>query len=150
MCVSGSAPAPGQLVPPAVVAIVNAAIGPSTLLTTPGRNIGPSLYRDTILRASALSSGVKSIRSSTRPDCRAYAGGLVGNGCVGDVFSPGTSDCGTGFSSIGHTGCPVTRSNTYSHPSLLGDATALIALPFTLMSSSSAADELSKFQIGWC
>ena len=35
---------------------------------------------------------------------RPYAGGLVGNGCVGDVFSPGTSDCGTGFSSIGQIG----------------------------------------------
>ena len=80
---------------------------------------------------------------------RAYAGGLVGNGCVGDVFSIGTSDCGTGFSSIGHTGWPVMRSNTYKYACLLGEATALIARPFTLMSSSSGADELSKFQIGW-
>ena len=39
-------------------------------------------------------------------------GGFVGNGCVGDVCSPGTVDCGTGRSSIGHTGLPVARSNT--------------------------------------
>ena len=31
---------------------------------------------------------------------------------VFDVFSPGTSDCGTARSSIGHTGLPVMRSNT--------------------------------------
>src|SRR6267142_6007917 len=140
MWFSGSAPAPGQFVPPAVVAMVSAASGPSTLLTTPGRNIEPSLYRDTMRRASALRSGVKLIRSSTPTDCRAYAGGLVGNGCVGDVFSPGTSDCGTGRSSIGHTGWPVTRSKTYSQACLLGDATALIARPSTVMSASSSAD----------
>jgi len=55
---------------------------------------------------------VKSIRSLSSTPLREYAGGLVGKGCVGDVFSPGTSVCGTGRSSIGHTGCPVTRSNT--------------------------------------
>ena len=37
-------------------------------------------------------------------------GGLVGNGGVGDVFSPGTVVCGTGRSSIGYTGWPVRRS----------------------------------------
>ena len=44
--------------------------------------------------------------------CRSNAGGLVGNGCVGCVRSPGTVDCGTGRSSIGHTGAPVRRSKT--------------------------------------
>src|SRR5205823_12879536 len=84
--------------------------------------------------------GVKLISSSSVTACRAYAGGLVGNGCVGDVFSIGTSDCGTGFSSIGHTGWPVMRSNTYRNASLLGSATALIALPLTLMSIRIGAD----------
>jgi hypothetical protein len=51
-------------------------------------------------------------RSSAVILCRANGGGLVGNGCVGDVFSPGTVDCGTGRSSIGHTGLPFVRSKT--------------------------------------
>ena len=32
---------------------------------------------------------------------------MVGNGCVGLVFSPGTVDCSTGLSSIGQIGSPV-------------------------------------------
>ena len=43
---------------------------------------------------------------------RLKGGTTVGKGCVGDVTSPGTSDFGTGRSSIGHSGLPVTRSNT--------------------------------------
>ena len=35
--------------------------------------------------------------------------GLVGNGCVGEYHSPGALPVGTGFSSIGNTGSPVTR-----------------------------------------
>ena len=62
--------------------------------------------------ASARSSGVKSIRSSIDTPWRSYAGGLVGNGCVGEYHSPGTSPFATGRSSIGQTGWPVTRSNT--------------------------------------
>ena len=42
--VSGSIEPPGQLVPPAAVPRVIAAIGPSILLTTGGLNIGPFLY----------------------------------------------------------------------------------------------------------
>src|ERR1035438_7093385 len=95
-------------------------------------------------RACARISGVKSIRSSgILRKLRPYAGGLVGNGCVGDVFSPGTSDWGTGRSSIGQTGWPVTRSNTYKKASLLGKATALMALPFTLMSARIGAEDKS-------
>ena len=43
---------------------------------------------------------------------RANGGGAVGNGCVGDVTLAGMSDFGTGRSSIGHSGLPVTRSKT--------------------------------------
>src|SRR5580658_7958924 len=94
--------------------------------------------------ASARISAVKSIKSSgILMKFRAYAGGLVGNGCVGQVFSPGTSDCGTGRSSIDHTGCPVTRSKTYRNDSLLGSATALIALPPTLILARMGAEERS-------
>ena len=45
-------------------------------------------------------------------DCFAKGGGLVGNGCVGQPCSPGTSLAGTGRSSIGQIGSPVTRLKT--------------------------------------
>ena len=64
-------------------------------------------------------------------------------GCVGDVFSPGTSDCGTGTSLIGQTGWPVTRSNTYRMACLLGTATALIKRPSTLISARMGAEDMS-------
>src|SRR5215510_15237063 len=143
MCVSGSYAAPGQFVPPPVVPIVTAAYGPPGLLNTGGRNIGPMRYDFSCSSACCRSAGVKSISSDSVTACRAYAGGFVGNGCVGDVFSPGTSLCGTGRSSIGHTGWPVTRSNTYRNASLLGTATALIALPLTVMSARSGGDDKS-------
>ena len=123
--------------------MVNDASGPPTLLTTAGRNIGPIRYIFTSSRALLRNSGVKSISSSTVIACRAYAGGFVGNGCVGEYHSPGTSPCGAARSSIGHTGWPVTRSNTYRNDSLLGNATALIAFPFTTISASSGAEERS-------
>ena len=41
-----------------------------------------------------------------------FNAGLLGTGCVFDAISPGTAEAGTGCSSIGQTGCPVTRSNT--------------------------------------
>ena len=53
----------------------------------------------------------------------------VGNGCVGQACSPGTSLFGTGRSSMGHTGSPVTRSNTNTKPCLVACATASIVLP---------------------
>jgi hypothetical protein len=40
--------------------------------------------------------------SSTVTPCRSKAAGLVGNGCVGDGRSPGTSEGGTRRSSMGH------------------------------------------------
>ncbi len=62
--------------------------------------------------ASCLNSGVKSTTSSFVSPCRSNGAGFVGIGCVGELFSPGTVDFGTGRSSIGHTGLPVTRSKT--------------------------------------
>src|ERR1700690_2724496 len=113
MWVSGSYDPPGQLVPPWQHPATSVPSGPSTLLSDGGVNSGPNLSRDATFPASALSSGVKSINSSTDVPVRPYAGGLLGIGCVSEYFSPGTSPCGTGFSSIGQMGCPVTRSNTY-------------------------------------
>ena len=92
-------------------------------------------YCLTISSAAARSSGVKSIRSSTVTPCRSNGGGLVGNGCVGDVCSPGVFDCGTGRSSIGHTGCPVTRSKTNANACFVSWTTALIRRPSTVMSA---------------
>src|ERR1700690_1459979 len=112
MCVSGSYDPPGQFVPPWQHPATSAASGPSALLTTGGLNSGPILYFEAAWIASALSSGVKAISSSTDVPLRPYAGGFVGIGCVGEYFSPGTSPCGAGFSSIGQIGRPVTRSNT--------------------------------------
>src|SRR5581483_3871105 len=143
VCVSGSYPAPGQFVPPLVVPIVSPASGPPGLLRVGGLNIGPFLNCSITLSPCARSSGVKSIRSSTVTVWRAYAGGFVGKGCVGEYHSPGTSPFGTGRSSIGQTGSPVTRSKTYRKASLVGKATALIALPLTLMSARIGADERS-------
>ena len=53
------------------------------------------------------------MRLSIDTPCRSNGGGFVGCGCVGAVRSPGTVDRGTGRSSIGQTGSPVTRSKTY-------------------------------------
>ena len=64
---------------------------------------------------------------------RSNAGGLVTCGCVGEVRSPGTSVCGTGFSTMGHTGLPVTRSNTYTQFCFVICPTASIFLPSTVI-----------------
>src|SRR6202030_3896606 len=105
--VSGSYPKPGQFV--AVPEMIAPRV-PLTSPSTPGANgDSTTLYRLRKWRAYRRASG--------------------GKGCVGDVFSPGTSDCGAGRSSIGHTGWPVTRSKTYRKACLPGRATALIALP---------------------
>jgi hypothetical protein len=53
--------------------------------------------------------------------------------------SPGTSDGGTGRSSIGQIGLPVTRSNANRNPCLVTWATALIRWPLTVMSSRFGA-----------
>ena len=111
--------------------------------TDGGVNIGPERYCRNISRASARSSGVKSIRSSSVMPCRSNGAGFVGNGCVGASRSPGTSDGGTGRSSIGHTGSPVTRSKTYVNACLLTCATALISRPSTVMSARIGGEAMS-------
>src|SRR5580658_10353672 len=111
-----------------------------------GVKMGPIRYFETICKASARSSGVKSIRSARDGiAARPYGGGLVGKGCVGEYHSPGTVPFSTGFSTIGHTGSPVTRSNTYSTAILLVTITALIFLPFTVISASTGAAAISIF-----
>src|SRR5215467_6476867 len=104
MCVSGSYEPPCQFAPPVAAGRISVARGPSHLLTTGGVKIGPILYFETNSTACCRSPGVKSIRSSMDTPCRSNAGGLLGNGCVGEYHSPGTSPFGTGRSSIGQTG----------------------------------------------
>src|SRR5438552_2295029 len=130
VCVSGSYAPPGQFVANPEVSV---AIGPSSLLRTGGVKIGPILYRSIAFTASARSSGVKSIRSFIDTPWRSYAGGFVGNGCIGAYHSPGTSPFATGRSSIGQIGSPVSRLKTYRNACLVGCATALIARPLTVM-----------------
>src|SRR5215467_4066867 len=110
--VSGSNEPPNQFEPPPADGSISVASGAGHVETTGGVKSGPSLYRAATLSASALSSGVQSIRSASDVPWVSYAGGFVGNGCVAAYHSPGTSPLATGRSSIGHTGCPVTRSNT--------------------------------------
>src|SRR5262249_24414721 len=83
---------------------------------------------------SLRSSGVKSIRSSSRTPWMSIGAGRVGNGCVLAATSPGTLEGGTSRSSIGQTGSPVTRSKTYTKACFVTWATALIYLPLTVMS----------------
>ena len=87
-------------------------IGLPSPRTGGGVKMGPSWARSAMRIASSRSSGVKSTRSSMVIPCRSNAAGFVGNGCVGEYHSPGTLPCGTGRSSMGQTGSPVTRSNT--------------------------------------
>ena len=84
--------------------------------------------------ASARSSGVKSIRFSSVAPCLSNGAGLVGKGCVGDVTSPGTVDCGTGLSSISQTGSPVSLSKTNANACLVSCVIALISRPSTVIS----------------
>ena len=82
---------------------------------------------------------MKSIRSSVVTPWRSNGGGLVGNGCVAAVRSPGVSDVGTGRSSIGHTGRPVARSKTNAKACFVSCTTALILRPPTVMSARIGA-----------
>ena len=52
--------------------------------------------------------------SEVRP-WRSNGAGRVGNGCVGDVRSPGTSDGGTARSSRGQIGSPVDKFILYCY-----------------------------------
>ena len=71
------------------------------------------------------------------------AGGLTGNGCVGDACSPGTSLFGTGRSSMSKIGLPVTRLSVNINPVLLTMMTAGTIWPSRRRSTSSGADWVS-------
>ena len=105
MPVSGSTAAPPQLAPPTDPGRVDRAL---QRRRREERSEPEALMAFT---ACARISGVKSARSSIVTPWYSNGAGLVGKGCVGDARSPGTSDGGTGRSSIGQIGSPVTRSN---------------------------------------
>ena len=78
---------------------------------------------------------MKSARSSIATPWLSNGAGRVGNGWVGQGTSPAMSvSVGTGRSSIGQTGSPVTRSKTNVNPCFVICATALIGRPSTVMS----------------
>src|ERR1039457_5929488 len=120
----GSTAAPPQLAPPLLPGIC-------TLPRKLGGVNNPSLRALRIMsrkraRSAALRYG---LRSSTVNFWRENGGGFTGNGCVGDVFSSGTSEAGTGRSSTGQSGFPVSRSNTQTKPCLVTCATTSVFLP---------------------
>src|SRR5687768_5839779 len=105
MPVSGSIEPPHQLAPPPQPG--SWMVPPTSLEETIGGvKIGPALKWLTIASASALISGVKSMITSRMSPWYSNAGGLVGKGWVAEARSPGTSDGGTGRSSIGQIGSP--------------------------------------------
>jgi hypothetical protein len=70
---------------------------------------------------------------------RASGAGFSGNGCVGQVFSPGTPLCGTGRSSMPKIGSPVTRSKMKTSDIFVITATAGVVLPLRVTSTSVGA-----------
>src|SRR6266849_9484437 len=99
-------------------------------------------------RASSVTIGY-GLMSSAVNVCREKGGGFVGYGCVGHDCSPDTSLLGTGRSSIGQIGAPVTRSNPYRKPVLPAMATTSTSLPPLLMRVNCGAALLSKSHRSW-
>src|SRR4030095_5526125 len=86
------------------------------------------------------------LMSSFVNDCFTKGGGLVGNGCVGHVCSPGISLFGTGRSSMGQIGSPVSRLKKNKNPFLFSCATTSIVRPSFLIVVSCGAELRSKSQ----
>ena len=78
---------------------------------------------------NALCSGVTFDSSDRFSELRASGGGLTGNGCVGDVHSPGAVVCGTLRSSMPKIGSPVSRLKMNSSAIFVCCATAGIVRP---------------------
>src|SRR5204863_9595022 len=74
-------------------------------------------------RQPSRSSGVNPQASSGVILC-GTRGGKLDIGCVGQVFTPGTLLCGTGRSSTGWSGLPVSRSSAKTLPILVVTTTA--------------------------
>src|SRR5512147_73098 len=117
-CRCGSHAALPQLTPPPVNGY---RIVPSRL----GGVNNPSERCDAIaLRHAPRSRNVRPHASSAVIFCGTSGGGFCGNGCVGDNHSPLTAPVGTGRSSTGYNGSPVSRSSVNTSPVFVGCSTA--------------------------
>src|SRR3954454_12794598 len=83
-----------------------------------------------------LLSGESSASSDSDMLLRASGGGFNGNGCVGQLFSPGTSLAGTGLSSAPKIGMPVILFKIKRSPILVVSATAGMVWPFRIRVSN--------------
>src|SRR5215218_2542879 len=92
----------------------------------------PSMFARKVCRCCGVML-LCGLMSSLVNICFEKGGGAVGNGCVGQLCSPGISLLGTGRSSIGQIGAPVTRSNTNRKPILPASATTSIVFPSFLI-----------------
>ncbi len=81
--------------------------------------------------------------SSTVKRCGLSGGVRAVKGCVGAVSSFGMSLFGTGRSSTGNTGRPVSRSSTNSIPVLVACTTAGTAWPSRVTVASAGGEALS-------
>ena len=86
------------------------------------------------------SHGVSPQASSGESPGGCSGGGSVGKGCVGESLSPGPPACGTGRSSTGKSGAPVSRSSRKDVPHLrrLGDRRQRATLACAPRSASAA------------
>ena len=91
----------------------------------------------TSLRSAATVSRHHPASTSAAASVCGTSGAHAGNGCVGEASSPGTSLFGTGRSSTGTSGLPVSRSSTNSVPIFVLTATA--GRPRKSISSGAAA-----------
>ena len=82
-----------------------------SLFSFGGVNNGPTCILRKAPSAKAAASGVRLVSVFSLTSWIAIGAGRRGTGCVGDALSPGISVAGAGFSSIGNSDLPVTRSN---------------------------------------
>ena len=133
---SGSMAAPPQVAAPPSGGRIRVPCHPPATGREIGVKSGPNLNGLTASIAIWRISGVKSTRSSIVTPWYSNGAGFVGNGWVGETYSPGMLvSVGTGRSSIGQTGSPVTRSNVYTNPCLLTCTSALMSRPSTVIST---------------
>src|ERR1035441_5495376 len=140
---SGAKDAPDQLPPPSELG--------KTILGTMRYGVsGPSCtalsywaWHDLIVSGDIL------LTSSRVMLIRDIGSGLIGNGWVGEVISPGASLAATGLSSTPQIGAPVRRSNTNSKPTLVDCATAGILLPSLVTSTSVGGALTSQSKMSW-
>ena len=140
----GSYDRPFQFPPPIVLG--NVSIVPSV----PGGVYMPFVYIAFLFQRSLqyfVASGVVVLKSLAGSKVvRPSGSGLKGNGCVGDVASPGTLLCGTGRSSMPKIGSPVSRLKTNNRLIFVITATAGTFWLFRRTVISAGAAGRSKSQ----